>query len=138
MVAHIVAVAVLLQWSCLLVCAGPLAEVVKIKDRVLLDSVLGSDDPWLIGVSSRWKCKKCKRIKKQLNAIAATSFKDVYRFGHASGNEYIDGEDGDDIQFKSLFKIKSFPKLILFPYGPKQIRAAIVLEDSIVKLLCCP
>ena len=133
MVAHIVAVAVLLQWSCLLVCAGPLAEVVKIKDRVLLDSVLGSDDPWLIGVSSRWKCKKCKRMKKQLNAIAATSFKDVYRFGHASGNEYIDGEDGDDIQFKSLFKIKSFPKLILFPYGPKQIRAAIVLEDSIVK-----
>ena len=45
----------------------------------------------------------------------------------------VEGLDGDDLMLKDQMGIKAFPGIILFPFGPKQIKAAIVLDSNIAE-----
>ena len=108
-------------------------KLLRIQKYVLYDYVLASDDFWAIAVTRARKCKQCKRLKKsllELSTLQNSSLRHVYKFAWADGYEYVEGLDGDEILFKDLVKIKSFPSLVLFPFGPKQLKGAVILDKN--------
>lgn len=108
-------------------------EVLEVRGAVLLKTILPSDDAWVLGVGLGWKCKSCRRIRKFLERLSVSPLKDAFRFAVGNGKEYVEGLDGDDLMLKDQMGIKAFPGIILFPFGPKQIKAAIILDSNIAE-----
>ena len=62
-----------------------------------------------------------------------SSLRHVFKFAWADGYEYVEGVDGDEVLFKDQLNIKSFPSIILYPFGPKQLKASIVLGKNEIR-----
>ncbi len=115
---------------------SPYKNLKRLQKFDLYDSVISSDDLWAIGVTKAKKCKLCKKLKKlllELSTVSTSSLRHVYKFAWADGYEYVEGIDGDEILFKDQLKIKTFPSIVLFPYGPKQLKASIILDKKEIK-----